>query len=124
MLTKREYLGPTSTDTELAFLVCNQAQITSESVVFDPFCGTESILVAAAHFRAMCFGADIDMRVLRGWSVGRSTSESPGDIFTNFGVYGLTPPEIIRNDVSHLEVYRAIRCSHLRPSLWDPRRVS
>jgi hypothetical protein len=71
----------------------------------------------------MCFGADIDMRVLRGWSVGRSTSESPGDIFTNFGVYGLTPPEIIRNDVSHLEVYRAIRCSHLRPSLWNPGRV-
>jgi tRNA (guanine10-N2)-methyltransferase len=71
MLTKREYLGPTSTDTELAFLMCNQAQITSESVVFDPFCGTGSILVAAANFRAMCFGADIDMRVLRGWSVGR-----------------------------------------------------
>jgi tRNA G10 N-methylase Trm11 len=38
MLTKREYLGPTSTDTEQSFLMCNQVQITSESV-----CSTLSV---------------------------------------------------------------------------------
>lgn len=106
MLTKREYLGPTSTDTELAFLMCNQAQLTSQSMVLDPFCGTGSILVAAAHFKALVFGCDIDMRVLRGWSVGRSVGETHGNIFTNFDVYGLERPEIIRNDVS-LNIWRS-----------------
>mmetsp|Transcript_4706 Transcript_4706/g.8847 ORF Transcript_4706/g.8847 Transcript_4706/m.8847 type:complete len:429 (-) Transcript_4706:212-1498(-) len=105
MLTKREYLGPTSTDTELAILMVNQAQVVPGSIILDPFCGTGSILVAAAHFKALCFGCDIDMRVLRGWSVGRSTSDSPGNIFTNFDVYGLEYPEIIRNDVS-LNIWR------------------
>jgi tRNA (guanine10-N2)-methyltransferase len=36
------------------------------SLVFDPFAGSGSILVAAAVFGATCFGADIDGRVLRG----------------------------------------------------------
>jgi len=31
-------------------------------MVFDPFVGTASILVALAHFGAKCFGADIDPR--------------------------------------------------------------
>lgn len=33
--------------------------------MFDPFAGTGSILVAAAHFGAVTLGADIDIRVLR-----------------------------------------------------------
>lgn len=33
--------------------------------MYDPFVGTGSILVAAAHLGAHTIGADIDMRVIR-----------------------------------------------------------
>lgn len=34
-------------------------------LVYDPFVGTGSILVAAAHFGAHTLGADIDIRIVR-----------------------------------------------------------
>lgn len=37
----------------MAFLMANQALATSGKLVFDPFVGTGSILVGAAHFGAM-----------------------------------------------------------------------
>lgn len=49
-LKKRPYLGPTSTDHELAFLMANQAQIRPADLVYDPFVGTGSIAVAMQHF--------------------------------------------------------------------------
>lgn len=57
-LKSRTYLGPTAMDAEVAFLMANQALATSGKLVFDPFVGTGSILVAAAHFGAItmvCF---------------------------------------------------------------------
>ena len=52
-LSKRNYLGPTAMDAELAFLMANQALVKPGKFVFDPFVGTGSILVAAAHFGAI-----------------------------------------------------------------------
>lgn len=49
-LKNRIYLGPTSTDHELAFLMVNQALVTKGDFVLDPFVGSGSILVAASHF--------------------------------------------------------------------------
>lgn len=40
-------------DAEVAFLMANQAQAMPGKLVYDPFVGTGSILVAAAHFGAM-----------------------------------------------------------------------
>ena len=40
-------------------------QVRRGSLVFDPFAGTGSILVAAASLGARTLGADIDVRVLR-----------------------------------------------------------
>lgn len=45
-LKKRPYLGPTSTDHELAFLMANQGQIKQGDFVYDPFAGTGSIATA------------------------------------------------------------------------------
>ncbi|KAK9096379.1 hypothetical protein Sjap_021876 [Stephania japonica] len=64
-LKSRNYLGPTAMDAEMAFLMANQALATKGKLVYDPFVGTGSILVAAAHFGAMTMGADIDIRVVR-----------------------------------------------------------
>ena len=40
-------------------------QVKKGDLVYDPFVGTGSILVAAAHFGAHTIGADIDIRVVR-----------------------------------------------------------
>ena len=47
-------------------------QIRKGHLVFDPFAGTGSILIAAAHLGAYTLGTDIDIRVLRD---GKTTSD-------------------------------------------------
>eukprot|EP01016_Furgasonia_blochmanni_P046786 TRINITY_DN6793_c0_g1_i1.p1 TRINITY_DN6793_c0_g1~~TRINITY_DN6793_c0_g1_i1.p1 ORF type:complete len:313 (+),score=57.21 TRINITY_DN6793_c0_g1_i1:60-941(+) len=119
---RRVYLGPTSTDPDLAFLMVNQAAVGSTSVVWDPFVGTGSILLAAAHFGAFCYGSEIDMRVLQGKGVGRINHQSSykdkitkGDIWANYTQYGFPRPEIFRMDTSmnsfrDVEIFDAIVC--------------
>ncbi|KAM3370538.1 hypothetical protein ACQJBY_011971 [Aegilops geniculata] len=52
-LKSRKYIGPTAMDCEMAFLMANQGLARPGKLVYDPFVGTGSILVAAAHFGAM-----------------------------------------------------------------------
>lgn len=52
-LKSRKYLGPTAMDAEIAFLMANQGLAQPGKLVYDPFVGTGSILVAAAHFGAL-----------------------------------------------------------------------
>ncbi|XP_065850098.1 uncharacterized protein [Euphorbia lathyris] len=85
-LKSRKYLGPTAMDAEMAFLMANQALVTPGKLIFDPFVGTGSILVAAAHFGAMTMGADIDIRVVRD---GRGPD---CNVWSNFKQYGLPMP--------------------------------
>ncbi len=40
-------------------------QVRKGMLVWDPFVGTGSILVAAAHLGAQTFGTDIDIRVIK-----------------------------------------------------------
>ncbi len=39
----------------------------------DPFLGTGSIMLACQYFNGFCFGGDLDIRVLKGYGVGRKT---------------------------------------------------
>ncbi|XP_078434206.1 tRNA modification 11 protein isoform X2 [Wolffia australiana] len=92
-LKSRRYLGPTAMDAEMAFLMANQAQVRPGKLVYDPFVGTGSILVAAAHFGAFTMGADIDIRVVRD---GRGPN---CNIWSNFQQYGLhSPVGLLRAD--------------------------
>ncbi|CAI9103957.1 OLC1v1002556C1 [Oldenlandia corymbosa var. corymbosa] len=92
-LKSRTYLGPTAMDAEMAFLMANQAQVKPGKLVYDPFVGTGSILVAAAHFGAMTMGADIDIRVVRD---GRGPD---CNVWSNFKQYGLPMPiSLLRAD--------------------------
>lgn len=75
-LSNRIYLGPTSADNDLAFMMCNQAQVKSGDFVFDPFVGTAGLLIPPATMGAVVFGCDLDMRVLNGYSVGRINKKS------------------------------------------------
>lgn len=76
-LSKRIYLGPTSTDNDLAFLMCNQALISAYSCIIDPFVGTGGLLIPPATKGAITFGSDLDIRVINGYSVGRINKKSP-----------------------------------------------
>lgn len=49
-------------------------QVRPRSLVYDPFVGTGSILVAAAHYGAHTLGADIDARVICLGKVGVQSS--------------------------------------------------
>ncbi|XP_031473689.1 uncharacterized protein LOC116246123 [Nymphaea colorata] len=92
-LKSRTYIGPTAMDAEIAFLMANQALARSGKLVYDPFVGTGSILIAAAHFGAMTMGADIDIRVVRD---GRGPD---CNVWSNFKQYGLPMPiSLLRAD--------------------------
>lgn len=95
-LKKRKYLGPTSTAAELAFLMANQALCRPGTVIFDPFVGTGSLIVACAHFGSLTIGSDIDWKVLHG-----KTRAAKSNIFGNFKQYNLPRPELLCSDQSN-----------------------
>ena len=69
-LKTRPYIGPTSMPADLAFLFANQALASRSTLVYDPFVGTGSLLVACAHFGATVVGSDLDWKILHGLTVG------------------------------------------------------
>ena len=109
-LVNRKYIGPTSTDHVLSFLMANFAQIKEGQMVIDPFVGTGSLLIPPSIYNAICFGCDLDIRVLRGYSVGytrkseedKTPEKMKGNIFSNFDDYNLQRPQIIRQDINKL----------------------
>ncbi|XP_055328397.1 tRNA (guanine(10)-N2)-methyltransferase homolog isoform X2 [Paramacrobiotus metropolitanus] len=70
-LDKRYFIGTTSMDPLLAMVMANQALVKEGSLVYDPFIGTGSLLIAAAHFGGYTMGSDIDRTLLYGR--GKST---------------------------------------------------
>ena len=68
-IKQRKYIGPTTMDAEMSFLMANAAGVSEGSCVLDPFCGTGGILLACGACGAdpeMSFGVDIDTAVLTG----------------------------------------------------------
>ncbi|GFE55590.1 hypothetical protein BaOVIS_029940 [Babesia ovis] len=102
-LSKRPILAPSTLDNMLAFIMTNLALVKKGSVILDPFVGSAGSLIAATHLGAVCFGSDIDMRVLRGWSMAHHNRNLPPsdmakDAYSNFRFYGLAVPDLIRFD--------------------------
>jgi len=64
-LKKRRHVGTTSFEAELALVTTNMAQIRPGDFVYDPFSGTGSFPLAAAHQGAHIFASDIDIRPLK-----------------------------------------------------------
>lgn len=92
-LKRRRYIGPTSMDAELAFVMANMAAVGKNSLVLDPFCGTAGILVACRAVGAHVVGGDINILTLRG--KGKNAN-----IGANFEQYKLGGPlGLLRADV-------------------------
>ncbi|KAL2865473.1 uncharacterized protein BJX67DRAFT_373114 [Aspergillus lucknowensis] len=85
-LKKRRYISTTSMDAELSLITANMAGAGQGKLFFDPFVGTGSFCVAAAHFGALTFGSDIDGRSFRGKDKAKG---KPTGVGLNFQQYGL-----------------------------------
>ncbi|KAJ5089496.1 tRNA (guanine(10)-N2)-methyltransferase [Penicillium argentinense] len=86
-LKKRRYISTTSMDAELSLVTANMALAAPGKVFYDPFVGTGSFLVAAAHFGALTLGSDIDPRSFRGKDSEREKGEVA--LMRNFKQYDL-----------------------------------
>ncbi|XDV40658.1 hypothetical protein PO909_009699 [Leuciscus waleckii] len=63
---KRHFIGNTSMDAGLSFIMANHAKVKADDLVYDPFVGTGSLLVACSHFGAYVCGTDIDYNTIHG----------------------------------------------------------
>jgi tRNA (guanine10-N2)-methyltransferase len=89
-LPKRRYIGPTSMDPELSFIMCAMGGTQRHSLFLDPFVGTGSVLIAAGDIGAHTLGTDIDIRVIK---FGKKDKKGqPVNIWTNFQDYNLPAP--------------------------------
>lgn len=86
-LKKRRYISTTSMDAELSLVTANMALAAPGKVFYDPFVGTGSFLVAAAHFGALTLGSDIDPRSFRGKDTEREKGEVA--VMRNFKQYDM-----------------------------------
>lgn len=86
-LKKRKYISTTSMDAELSLVTANMALAAPGKLAYDPFVGTGSFLVAAAHFGALTFGSDIDPRSFRGKEEERNKKELA--LMKNYQQYGI-----------------------------------
>ncbi|RVE44309.1 hypothetical protein evm_011033 [Chilo suppressalis] len=91
-LKKRQFIGNTSMDAQLALIMANQARVTSGDLALDPFVGSGSLLVAAAHFGGYVWGSDIDFMMLhartRPTRVGQKARAKDESIRGNMRQYG------------------------------------
>ena len=92
-LPKRKFIGNTSMEPEMSFFMANVAQVVKGSFVLDPFVGSGSILVSAAHFGGYVCGSDINYNIVH--AVGKSSKHNvinrakDESILTNLKQYGL-----------------------------------
>ncbi|KAG7192577.1 uncharacterized protein KQ657_001677 [Scheffersomyces spartinae] len=95
-LKQRKYIGTTSFEAELSLVTCNIGQVAPGKLVYDPFAGTGSFLVAAAEFGGYPLGSDIDIRILRGNGKDR-------DIRANFNQYNTLSQfvDVLTMDFTH-----------------------
>lgn len=91
-LKKRKFIGNTSMDPQLSLIMANQAQIKKGDIIFDPFVGTGSLLVAASHFGGYTLGSDIDFLMLHGRTrptrITQKTREKDESVAANMRQYG------------------------------------
>lgn len=91
-LKERLFIGNTSMDPLLALIMSNMAHVCKNDIIYDPFVGTGSLLVSAAHFGAYVMGADLDFNLMyaRGLSsrMGQKYRKQEESIYNNLKQYG------------------------------------
>lgn len=67
-LKERKFIANTSMDPQLSLICANAARVKPNDLVYDPFVGSGSLLIGAAHLGAFVMGGDIDWALLHGRS--------------------------------------------------------
>ena len=93
-VSSRPSQGETPLRPQLALLAANMACVQARSVVLDPFVGSGSLLLGAAHIGAHCFGSDLDEGALFGAGSSSAGSNECGT-FANFDIFSLPRPELV-----------------------------
>lgn len=92
-LKKRKFIANTSMDPMLSLIAANTAKVKPNDIVYDPFVGSGSLLVAAAYKGAYVFGSDIDWLLLHGKSrptrVGDKERQEGESVRSNLCQYNL-----------------------------------
>lgn len=90
-LKRRLFIANTSMDPMLSLITANCAKVRPNDLVFDPFVGSGSLLIAAAHKGARVIGADIDWLLLHGKSrpsrKGQTERSENENVRANFRQY-------------------------------------
>ncbi|KAJ1499950.1 hypothetical protein HMI55_004133 [Coelomomyces lativittatus] len=110
-LPQRTYLGTTSMDPELSFLMAHLALVRRGDIVYDPCVGTASILLACAHLGAYCYGSDMDGRTIRGISPTQN-------VLSNYQQYQLQS-QMLDHMVAPLQQFR-FRIPFCQAVITDP----
>ncbi|XP_018612480.1 tRNA (guanine(10)-N(2))-methyltransferase TRMT11 [Scleropages formosus] len=71
---KRHFIGNTSMEAGLSFIMANHARVKAHDLVCDPFVGSGSLLVACSHFGAYVCGTDIDYNIVHG--IGKASRKN------------------------------------------------
>lgn len=87
-LKKRSYIGNTSMESEMSLNMAQMAQSGPGALVYDPFVGTGSLVVAAAALGAYVMGSDIDGRMMRGKAAQKDSRAQTG-IMRSAQQYGI-----------------------------------
>lgn len=92
-LKTRLFIGNTSMDPQLSFLMANLAKVNEGRLVLDPFCGTGGILLASAQFGGYVMGNDIDYMTVHARSRPSRKNQSKRlkgeSMIGNFDQYGV-----------------------------------
>lgn len=92
-LKRRRFIANTSMDPMLSLITANCAKVKPSDLVYDPFVGSGSLLIAAAHKGAKTLGADIDWPLLHGKSrpsrKGQQMRAEGEGVRANFQQYSL-----------------------------------
>lgn len=92
-LRTRKFIANTSMDPTLSLIMANVANIKENSLVYDPFVGSGSLLIGAAHRGAYVLGSDINFLLLHGRSKpsrqGLKTREPDESVRCNLAQYNL-----------------------------------
>ena len=92
-LKTRLFIGNTSMDPQLSFLMSNVACIKPGDLMLDPFCGTGSLMLTCAQFGALVMGSDIDFLMVhartRPSRVNEKKRRKNESILGNFKEHGL-----------------------------------
>ncbi|XP_018325435.1 tRNA (guanine(10)-N2)-methyltransferase homolog [Agrilus planipennis] len=92
-LKTRKFIGNTTMDPQLSFLMANQAKVKKGDLILDPFVGTGSLLISAAYFGGYILGTDIDYLMLHGKTrpsrISQKVREKDESIKANMVQYNL-----------------------------------